>query len=145
MEIFEVIDNLREEKNISKRDFAKKLIELEVKSNRTGEVISENIVYSYLSGNTAIKAYLIPYIAEVLGVPEQFLFEETPQTRMRMIKHITNNLTDEERIYLQTALNRDGNVELQNEIVELIKYAPEPLLRKIEKNLKDIKEITNKS
>jgi hypothetical protein len=76
MEVFEVINNILNENNMTKREFAQKLIALEPKSNQTGEIISENIVYSHLSGHTAIKTYLIPYISDVLGIPEQFLFEE---------------------------------------------------------------------
>lgn len=142
MEVFETINKVLTDKQMSKREFAQKLIALEPKSNRTGETISENIVYSYLSGNTAIKAYLIPYISDVLGVPEQFLFEETSKVRMRMIRHLLKELTEEERTYLQTALNRDKNVDMQNEVLELIKYAPEPLLSKITASLQKIKDIT---
>ena len=118
------------------------MIELEPKSNRTGETISENIVYSYLSGQTAIKAYLIPYISDVLGVPEQFLFEENEKVRVKMIKHLGQNLSKEEMNYLQTILNNDKNIDEQNEILDLIKYAPQPLLSKMEKSLLDIRNIT---
>ncbi len=88
MEVFEVINNILEEKNMTKREFAQRLIALEPKSNRIGEIISENIVYSYLSGQTAIKTYLIPYISDVLGVPEQFLFEENPKVRKKLLKRM---------------------------------------------------------
>ena len=40
MEVFEAINNILEEKKISKREFVTKLIALEPKSNRTGEIIS---------------------------------------------------------------------------------------------------------
>ena len=142
MEVFEVINNILIKKNISKREFATRLIELEPKSNRTGEIISENIVYSYLSGQTAIKAYLIPYISDVLGVPEQFLFEENEKVRMKMIKHLGQNLSKEEMNYLQTILNNDKNIDAQNEILDLIKYAPQPLLSKMKTSLQAIKNIT---
>lgn len=142
MEVFEIINNILADKQITKREFAQKLIALEPKSNRTGEIISENIVYSYLSGHTAIKAYLIPYISDVLGIPEQFLFEENQKVRMRMIRHLLKELSEEERVYLETALNRDKNVDMQHDILKLIKYAPEPLLSKITVSLQKIKDIT---
>lgn len=144
MEVFEVINNILVAKNISKRDFSKKLIALEPKSNRTGEIISENIIYSYLSGHTAIKAYLIPYISDVLGVPEQFFFEESEKSRMKMLKYLLKDLSEVEKNYLKTMLNNDKNVESQNEIIELIKYAPQPMLSKIQKSLEEIRDITQK-
>ncbi len=142
MEIFELINKILEEKKISKREFAQKLIALEPKSNRTGETISENIVYSCLSGHTAIKAYLIPYISDVLGVPEQVFFEENKKTRMRLLKYLLKNLSKEEENYIKIALNKNKNEDIQSEILELLKYAPQPMLVKIKNSLKEIKNIT---
>jgi len=48
MEVFEVINNILSDKKMTKREFAQKLIALAPRSNRTGEIISENIIYSYL-------------------------------------------------------------------------------------------------
>ena len=144
MEIFEVINKILDDKRMSKREFAQKLIALEPKSNRTGETISESIVYSYLTGKTAIKSFLIPYIAEVLDIPEQLLFEDTPKVRRRLIQYLASNLTPEEKDYLQATINSNGNVEIQNIIGELIQYAPEPMLKKIEQSLQDIKDMTKK-
>ena len=144
MEVFELINKILSQKNISKREFAQKLIRLEPKSNRTGEVISETVVYTYLNGKTAIKAYMIPYISDVLGVPEQFLFEENKSVRMKPIKYLLSDPSDDEKLYIKSTLNEDKNVDLQNEILELIKYAPEPFLTKIKASLKEIKNITEK-
>ncbi len=142
MEIYEKISYFIELNKMSKKEFAQKLVVLEPKSTKTGETISEKIVYSYLSGHTAIKAYLIPYISDVLGVPEQFLFEESENVRMKMIRYICQDLSEEEENYLQTTLNNDKNIDSQNEILKLIKYAPQPLLSKMEKSLLNIKKIT---
>jgi len=49
MEIYERINELLIIKKMTKREFARKLINLQPISNRTGEVISESIIYSYLS------------------------------------------------------------------------------------------------
>jgi len=50
MEVHNQINLLIEERNLTKREFAKKLIALEPKSKRTGEIMSEKTVYAYLSG-----------------------------------------------------------------------------------------------
>ena len=142
MEIYEKISHYIEIDRISKKEFAQKLVSLEPKSTKTGEIISEKIVYSYLSGHTAIKAYLIPYISDVLGVPEQFLFDESKNSRMKMIKYISAGLTQEEKAYLQTVINEDKNREEQEEIMTLLQYAPSPMLTKIKKSLLQIKSIT---
>lgn len=145
MEVFEVISNILKERNMTKREFAQKLIALEPKSNRTGEIISENIVYSYLSGHTAIKTYLIPYISDVLGVPEQFLFEENQKVRKRLLKYLAKNLTEEEYSYLNKNLQYNLQLPRHNKILGLLKFAPEPLLDKLEISLEKIKNITQES
>ena len=143
MEIYEKISYLMKQKKMSKKEFATRLVSLEPKSNRTGEIISEKIVYFYLNGHTAIKAYLIPYISDVLGVPEQFLFDESDKSRIKIIRYIGNTLTQSEKSYLQSLINKDNNIEAQNEIIDLIKYAPQPMLSKIKRSLLEIKNITN--
>ncbi len=75
-------------------------------------------------------------------MPEQFLFEENENMRMKMIKYLCENLHAEEENYLLTTLNNDKNIESQNEILDLIKYAPQPLLVKIKSSLEAIKNIT---
>ena len=125
---------------MTKREFAQKLIDLEPKSNRTGEVISENIVYSYLSGQTAMKAYLIPYISDVLGVPEQFLFEENKKVRKKMLKYLSETVTTEEYEYFHQNLTQ--NTHTHNKLIGLLLYAPEPFVKKLELSLQKIKDIT---
>jgi transcriptional regulator with XRE-family HTH domain len=148
MEVFEVINNILTEKKITKREFATKLIALEPKSNRTGEIISENIIYSYLSGQTAIKAYLIPYIAEVLDIPEQLLFEENEKTRLKILSYILANLSEKEKsLILNTVTNT--NIDANNDtrykdIVDLLDYAPTPFLNTLKSSLKEFKSITDK-
>lgn len=69
------INYILEEKGMSKREFAKQLLSLEPALTATGKSPSESTVYGYLNGRREIKIELIPYIAEVLGVKEQELFE----------------------------------------------------------------------
>jgi len=118
MEIYERINELLIIKKMTKREFARKLINLQPISNRTGEVISESIIYSYLSGDTAIKAYLIPYISDVLNVSIECLFKDVKASELE-----ENNL--------------------HRNIIELIPYAPEPMLLKIRRALDEIKKIND--
>jgi transcriptional regulator with XRE-family HTH domain len=74
MKVAEKINYLLKERNLTKREFAKKLLELEPKLDGTGKPPSESTIYGYLNGGREIKVELIPYIAEVLGVSEQELF-----------------------------------------------------------------------
>ena len=54
MELYNKINLILKEKKLTKKEFAKRLVALEPKSSRTGEIISEKIVYFYLSGKTVI-------------------------------------------------------------------------------------------
>jgi len=74
MKVADKINYLLQENNVTKREFAKKLLELEPKLDGTGKPPSESTIYGYLNGGREIKIELIPYIAEVLGVSEQELF-----------------------------------------------------------------------
>ena len=75
MQVKDKINYLLEELNLSKRDFAQALLKLEPKLNSTGKAPSESTIYGYLNGGREIKIELVPYIAEVLGIKEQELFE----------------------------------------------------------------------
>jgi transcriptional regulator with XRE-family HTH domain len=74
MNVSEKINFLLTEKDMTKREFANKLLTLEPRLEGTGKPPSESTVYGYLNGGREIKIELIPYIAEVLGISEQELF-----------------------------------------------------------------------
>ena len=74
MEVFEKINYLINEKNMTKKEFADKFLSLNPKLRTTGEAPSYSSIYGYLSGRREIKIELIPYIAEALNVKEQELF-----------------------------------------------------------------------
>ncbi len=76
MNVAEKINYLLVEKNMSKREFAQRLISLEPRLERTGKAPSESTIYGYLNGGREIKIELIPYIAEILDVLEQELFTD---------------------------------------------------------------------
>lgn len=75
MKVSDKINYLLQEKKLSKREFARKLLNLEPKLERTGKSPSESTIYGYLNGGREIKVELIPYIADVLEIQEQELFE----------------------------------------------------------------------
>jgi transcriptional regulator with XRE-family HTH domain len=75
MNVADKINYLLEEKGISKREFAQKLLSLEPRLDRTGKPPSESTIYGYLNGGREIKIELIPYIAETLEITEQELFK----------------------------------------------------------------------
>ncbi len=88
MEVYEKINEILKNNNLSKKAFSLKLIELEPKLRNTGEVPTINALYSYLSGDVSLRVELIPYIAEVLDIPEQILFDDSNRARMKILKYI---------------------------------------------------------
>ncbi|MDR2080338.1 MAG: hypothetical protein LBP54_00420 [Campylobacteraceae bacterium] len=63
MEVWEKINYILAEKNMSKKEFASKLTALEPKIKRTGETPSFYTILGYLYGKREIKTELIPYIS----------------------------------------------------------------------------------
>lgn len=133
MKIHERIVSILASKNISKRDFAKMLIQREVRSIRTGEVLSEKVIYAYLNGSVSIRADIIPDICSALGVTEQELFDNSESKHIKLLHKILTKPTDFER---QTAilLLKESNesyvpaTEL-DKITKLLDYIP-PLVLK---------------
>ena len=152
MEVYERINLLLQERKLSKKDFATKLRNLEPKLKSTYEVPSEKSIYAYLSGRIGIRIELIPYIAEVLDIPEQFLFDDSERARMMLLKTISKNLLSNEKEFLLQKLGiKEKEKQVQiiprnifHSINDLLIYAPEPFLRSIETTLKNYKTITNK-
>jgi len=123
MEVWEKINYLLEEKNISKQEFANRLINLSPKLKRTGETPSIQTILGYLYGKRELKVELIPYIAEVLGVSEQELFsfdiEYASEYNIRYSKDA-------------------------REILNLLQYAPKPIIEHIKTTLRKYKELYEK-
>ncbi len=123
MEVANKINYLLKEKNISKREFATNLLSLEPRLSGTGKPPSESTVYGYLNGGREIKIELIPYIAEVLNIKEQELFEF--------------------EIEYSTEYNYQKSNEIRN-IIELLQYLPSGKIKELEDSLYKYKEIFNK-
>lgn len=124
MRVADKINYLLEEKGLTKREFAKNLLALEPKLDSTGKPPHESTIYGYLNGGREIKIELIPYIAEVLGVSEQELFESE-------LEYSTNQ-------------NIKYSKEVR-EIISLIPYAPHAYMEQILNTLRKYKKILDES
>lgn len=149
MEVYEKINFYLKNKKLSKKEFAVRLLMLEPKLKNTNEIPSQNTIYAYLNGRIGIKIELIPYIAEVLDIPEQLLFDDTQRTRKKFIKHILETLSSEERNILKTKICDDKSakplaLDRFYKIQDLLIYAPDIFLDKLEATLKEYKELALK-
>lgn len=150
MEVYEIVNLHLRDKKISKKEFAHKLRSLEPKLRNTGEVPSEKSIYAYLNGRIGIKIELIPYIAEVLNIPEQLLFDDSSRARKIYLKHILDSISSEETELLKSKLcdkNDISNIVPKDrlyKIQDLLMYAPDIFLKELEATLKDYKDLTIK-
>ena len=117
------INYMLEEKKMSKTEFAEKLLDLEPKLSRSSKPPSLSTVYGYLNGRREIKIELIPYIAEVLDVQEQELFEFD--------------------IEYATEFNYRRSKEVR-EIVSLLQFVPSAKITELKNNLIKFKELSSK-
>ncbi len=119
MEVFEKINYLINEKNMTKKEFADKFLSLNPRLRTTGEAPSYSSIYGYLSGRREIKIELIPYIAEALNVKEQELFnfdlEYSTEFNIRYSKDV-------------------------REIIDLLQYAPKNMIEHIKLTLQKFKK-----
>ena len=156
MDIYERINSFIKEKNLTKREFSKKLRDLEPKLKSTGEIPTEKTIYKYLDGTIAIKTELIPYIAEVLQITEQELFTNDEKSRKKFFYNILKTANDSEIEIIKNKFNLSNensslvkepsntynqNNPLHTELLELLPYAPDPLLKNLIEKLKEIKEL----
>jgi transcriptional regulator with XRE-family HTH domain len=152
MEVYEKINLLIQEKGFSKKEFSDKLRNLEPKLSSTNEIPSEKSIYAYLSGRVNIQIELIPFIAEVLEIPEQVLFDSSDRGRMNTLKYLSKDLNSKEKEFLLKKLDilkESGQTsiipkDIYHSIKDLLVYAPEPFLKKMESALKDYKALTDK-
>jgi hypothetical protein len=91
-----------------------------------------------------INANLIPYIADVLQVSEQSLFIDDTKTRNRLLKYLLQSLSTEERKTIEKFYIEKIALKQHANIISLLSYASEPILKKIEKILLNMKSISEK-
>ncbi len=150
MEVYERINLYLKDKKISKKEFAKQLLNSDVKLKNTGDVPSENTIYAYLNGRIGLKIELIPYIAEVLQIPEQLLFDDSSRTRKIYLTHLLQDITSEEAELLKSRLCDEKQSistvpkDRMHKIQDLLQYAPEIFLQQLENTLKEYKDLTMK-
>lgn len=128
MRVKERINEILKEKNISKRELAKRLINLDMRASKTGETPTESSIYAYLNGNIEIKADMIPFIADALGVFEQELFGDKKQSE-KILK----------RLYINDELSYK-----YREIIELLEYLSPKTLEILLNSLKQNRQNTQK-
>jgi len=120
LEVYEKINYLLNEKNMSKKKFADKFLSLNPRLRTTGEAPSYSSIYGYLSGRREIKVELIPYIAETLNVKEQELF----------------NFNIEYSTEFNIRYSKDAR-----EVLDLLQYAPKNMIEHIKATLQKFKKI----
>ncbi|QKF58826.1 helix-turn-helix domain-containing protein [Aliarcobacter lanthieri] len=145
MEVWERLNNILKEQKLTKREFSQKLRDIEPKLKSTGEIPSENTIYSYLSGRITIPIELIPYIAETLNISEQELFDTSSYSKKRYINYLIKNIQKTDFEYIKNLIdkpNTDINIHLK-ELKDLLNYAPNSFIKKLIERLKEYKKLDN--
>jgi transcriptional regulator with XRE-family HTH domain len=160
MSLHENINAIIKKRGMNRKEFAIKLMDLKPTLNRIGEVPSLTAIYTYLNGSTSIKAELIPYIAEVLDVTEQELFDTSAKTRKRCFKYFVENAQQNELEYFNSFINSQithnvninyGNIIMNtktkndklDEFVTLLEFAPTNFLDRAIVRLREYKNLSS--
>ncbi|EFC33196.1 hypothetical protein C414_000080172 [Campylobacter jejuni subsp. jejuni 414] len=124
MKVVERINEILKAKNISKRELARRLIDLDMRTSKTGETPTESSIYAYLNGNIELKADMLPFIAEALDIDEQDFFNKhniktAHKEQYKKIIELLDYLSPKTLITLEELLNQ--NKKKSEELNELIK------------------------
>jgi transcriptional regulator with XRE-family HTH domain len=159
LQIHKNINNIIKNKGLTKKEFANRLISLNPTVSRIGETPSISTIYSYLNGRINIPVELIPYVAEVLDVTEQELFDTTTKSRKKCFKYFVENAQKSELEYFNNFINSQinhgvninyGKIIMKNgyqnskieELSSLLEHAPEKFIDKVIIKLKEYKKIS---
>ncbi|MEN5408014.1 hypothetical protein [Aliarcobacter butzleri] len=123
MEIYEKINYLIEESNMSKKEFVDRVLALEPRLKVTGEIPSNQTIYRYLNGSRELKVEILPYFAEILNVKEQEFFEFD-------IEYASQN-------------NQKQSKEMR-EILDLLQYLPTKGIKDLKDKLFEYKKLYEK-
>ncbi len=161
MEVFEKVNLIIKKQKITKRAFSNILRSLEPKLKITGEIPSENTIYSYLTGRISIPIELIPYIADALNITEQELFDITRKSRKKCFKYfiesaeieeleqfnsfITSKITNNANINYGKILMTSGTLtdDKIEKFMNLLEFAPQNFLDRVIKKLDEYRKISN--
>ena len=142
MELYEKINIILKEKDITKKEFIGKFLLLEPRLKSTGEIPNYHSVYAYLNGKRELKVELIPYIAEALNVTEQELFDNNKEKRLEYLKSILKNPTKKElKLINETFYKNHQNDETTEELLSLLPYASKPFIQNIIEKLKAMRRL----
>ncbi len=153
MNITEKINNIIDEKGLTRKYFVNQLILLNPILKSTGETPSSSTIYGYLNGNREVKIELLPYIAKVLNVSIADLFDETEKNRIKILQNILKSPTLEEKKLLENYFKFEekiNNYKLQNEanynlykyIFNILPFASEKFLYTLIDVLESFKDST---
>jgi transcriptional regulator with XRE-family HTH domain len=157
MEVYDTVNKILKDKNLTKREFAKVLQNLQPKLKSTGETPLETTIYKYLNGQVSIPIELIPYIAEALDITEQELFENTKYSRKKCIKYVLESSDEKELNYFNTIINskitnsninygsiiiteKNKSKKLQ-ELIELFEHVPDSFIDKVLIKFREYKRV----
>jgi transcriptional regulator with XRE-family HTH domain len=153
LNITEKINNIIDEKGLTRKYFVNQLILLNPILKSTGETPSSSTIYGYLNGNREVKIELLPYIAKVLDVSIADLFDETEKNRIKILQNILKSPTLEEKKLLENYFKFEekiNNYKLQNEanynlykyIFDILPFASEKFLYTLIDVLESFKDST---
>lgn len=156
--IQENINKVIKQKGMTKKEFAQKLLDLKPTVSRIKEVPSLSAIYSYLNGRINIPVELISYVAEVLDVTEQELFDTNAKSRKRCLKYFLQNASKEELEYfayfINTQMKNAIGINYQDvlmnstttdekiaKFIELLPFAPNDFIDKVLTRLDEYKKL----
>jgi len=155
---YENISHIIKTKGFTKKEFAQNLINLHPNVNRKLETPTLSTIYGYLNGRINIPVELIPFVAEVLDVTEQELFDTSSKTRKKCFKYFLQHAPKDELEYFHHFINSQihnnininygkviMNTDTSNEKIErftkLLKYAPVDFIDKVLDRLEEYKQL----
>lgn len=153
MNITEKINNIIDEKGLTRKYFVNQLILLNPILKSTGETPSSSTIYGYLNGNREVKIELLPYIAKVLNVSIADIFDETEKNRIKILQNILKSPTLEEKKLLENyfkfeekinhyKLQNEANYNLYKYIFDILPFASEKFLYTLIDVLESFKDST---
>ena len=160
MDIHEKINTTIKKQGLTKREFAKRLIQLEPRLKSTGNAPTEKTVYGYLNGKISINIELISYIVDVLDITEQELFDDTLKSKIKFLKYIINHTTEKEqehickcidsefleKIYQKADVRQSAEEKIKldldedlKKLIPLLHFAPKIMIQQLIEKLETIR------